>query len=54
MSLEYELTQLKNFNLIKYTNHYALTIDRGMGKPLIFQADNLEDILHQLLNSEEL
>jgi hypothetical protein len=38
------LSGFGNFNLIKYTGHYALTIDRGMGKPLIIQGDNLEEI----------
>ncbi len=43
-SLEEELTKLSNFNLIKYTDHYVLTIDRGIGRPIIIEGDNLEQI----------
>lgn len=46
--LETILTSLSNFNLIKYTSHYALTIDRGMGKPTIIQGESLGDILKGL------
>lgn len=39
------LKKLTNFNLIKYTGHYALTIDRGMGAPVIIQGESLEAVL---------
>lgn len=43
-----ELEKLSNFNLIKYTDHYVLTIDRGMGKPIIYEGDTLGEVLQQL------
>lgn len=42
------LSKLKNFNLIKYTGHYALTIDRGMGAPIIIQGNSLDEIADHL------
>lgn len=42
------LSNLKNFNLLKYTDHYVLTIDPGMGKPIIFEGDYLEEVLEAL------
>lgn len=38
------LNTLDNFNLIKYTDHHVLTIDRGMGRPIIIEGDTLVDI----------
>lgn len=43
-----ELEKLSNFNLIKYTGWYVLTIDRGMGKVVVFQSDRLENVFWQL------
>lgn len=43
-----ELVKLENFNLIKYTGHYVLSIDGGMGAPIIIQGDDLEEIIKEL------
>lgn len=40
--------ELENFNLIKYTGHYVFTIDNGMGKPIIFQGEELLDVIREV------
>ncbi len=42
------LSRLSNFNLIKYFDHYVLTIDKGIGKPIIFEGDTISDVVAQL------
>lgn len=43
------LSRLPNFNLLKYTDHYVLTQDVGMGSPLVIQGDSLQEIYDKLL-----
>lgn len=47
-----QLEKLNNFNLIKYTNHYVLTIDKGY-QVVTYQGDTLADVLQQLAEAKK-
>ena len=41
------LERLSNFNLIHYTGHYVLTIDRGMGGAIIYQGKSIAEVVQK-------